>query len=71
MRNWLEIYIGQEAICPDGLGRISEIKSGDKIVSEIRVETYIKNRGCLWAADNVMVARLDFVRKGEYDYITR
>ena len=48
-----EIIIGQEAICPDGLGRVSEIEFGicDKV--NIRIDTYIKNRGCMWASHNV------------------
>jgi hypothetical protein len=44
--------IGQEAICPDGLGRVVAFKSG--FPSEwIKIDTYVDNRGCEWAPHNV------------------
>jgi len=49
-----KVIIGQEAICPDGLGRVVEV---GRIMcgkpSYIKVKTYVNNRGCEWAADNV------------------
>lgn len=50
MRN---IIIGQEAICPDGLGRVSKVTEEicDKL--SITVETYSNNRSCSWAEHNV------------------
>lgn len=48
--------LGQECICPDGLGRISEIQQNRYgTLTGIRVETYVKNRGCIWNPDNVKV----------------
>lgn len=44
--------IGQEAICPDGLGRVVDFN--DRFPNEwILVETYINNRGCKWSPKNV------------------
>ena len=44
--------IGQEAICPDGLGRVKTFY--DKFpVQWILVETYFCNRDCKWAPHNV------------------
>lgn len=44
--------IGQEAICPDGLGRVSAFK--DEFPDQwIQVRTYIEDRGCRWAIHNV------------------
>ena len=44
--------IGQEAICPDGLGRVQafDLGSGHDL---IRIDTYVNNRGCEWAPHNV------------------
>lgn len=42
--------LGQEAICPDGLGRVSEI---EPLFGGIRIDTYINNRGCVWDPKNV------------------
>ncbi len=42
------IIIGQEAICPDGLGRVAKYDD-----FSITVETYMHNRGCNWAHKNV------------------
>jgi len=43
--------LGQEAICPDGLGRVADFGYGT--TEWIRVDTYIDNRSCHWAAHNV------------------
>ena len=52
MKKFPKIILGQEAICPDGLGRVSEFN--DKFPHEyIKVDTYINNRGCKWAPRNV------------------
>lgn len=46
--------IGQEAICPDGLGRVSDYL--DQFPFQwIQVETYINNRGCKWDPNNVQL----------------
>jgi len=44
--------IGQEVICPDGLGRVIafDITSADRY---IQVSTYVKDRQCRWSPDNV------------------
>jgi len=41
--------IGQEVICPNGFGRVSEICDTEAIT----VETYFNNRSCAWARDNI------------------
>ncbi len=48
--------IGQEAICPDGLGRVVAFS---RVPNEwVRVDTYINNRGCKWAPHNVRLLAL-------------
>lgn len=52
--NLADIVIGQEAICGDGLGRVAEV--GTVFPHQfIKVDTYVKNRGCKWAPHNVKV----------------
>ena len=47
-----KIIIGQEAICPDGLGRV--ISFEDKYPFEyIQVSTYVNDRQCKWGKSNV------------------
>jgi hypothetical protein len=53
--------IGQEAICPDGLGRVIDF---DKPNKNIRVQTYIKDRSCYWSADNVTLVKLNIQDDG-------
>jgi hypothetical protein len=44
--------LGQEAICPDGLGRVVAFE--DNFPEQwIQVDTYVDNRGCKWAPYNV------------------
>ena len=47
------VVVGQECICPDGLGRISEIHPNG-----VTVETYMHNRSCHWSRDNVILCPL-------------
>lgn len=59
-----DIIIGQEAICPDGLGRVVGFELKRQIPSHthtspsnmyrwIKIDTYVDNRGCHWAPHNV------------------
>ena len=44
--------VGQEAICPDGLGRV--LKFTPKLSGyDITIATYVGNRGCCWDSGNV------------------
>ena len=43
-----EPIIGQEAICPDGLGRVMDFEE-----DFIQVTTYINDRSCKWGPHNV------------------
>jgi hypothetical protein len=47
-----KIILGQEAICPDGLGRVAAVIR-DECGYSIKVDTYIANRGCTWSLHNV------------------
>lgn len=48
----IKIIIGQEAICPDGLGRV--MAYSDRFpFNWIQVSTYINDRQCKWAIENV------------------
>jgi len=44
--------IGQEAICPDGLGRVIDYCLGVPH-KFIKVSTYVNDRQCEWAPHNV------------------
>jgi hypothetical protein len=43
-----KIIIGQEAICPDGLGRVMEVNQ-----YSIKVSTYFNDRQCCWDRNNI------------------
>jgi hypothetical protein len=43
--------LGEEVLCPDGVGRVAEIVTGPG--PRIRVDTYINNRSCLWDVQNI------------------
>jgi hypothetical protein len=45
--------LGQECICPDGVGRIKEIKKEPCGTASLVVETYFNDRSCCWAHHNV------------------
>lgn len=45
--------IGQEAICPDGLGRVVNYRYCKGEVSWITVSTYVNDRKCEWDMKNV------------------
>lgn len=70
--------IGQEAICPDGLGRV--IAYVDDFPTQwIQVETYAQDRSCKWAPHNVElidprgyreVIPEVFILTGISDYVT-
>ena len=49
--------IGQEAVCPDGLGRVTAFKDKSPF-HWIRVATYINNRDCAWAWCNVKLVQI-------------
>ncbi len=48
----IDLIIGQEAICPDGLGRVLEYDF-DPPNNWIRIDTYYNNRSCKWDLANV------------------
>ena len=49
-----KIILGQEAICPDGLGRVTAFKDQDPChPAWIQIDTYVNNCGCHWHPDNV------------------
>lgn len=62
MKNTLNgIVKGQEAICPDGLGRV--IDFSDRFPHTfIQVSTYVDDRGCKWSPDNVTLVPLPLDR---------
>jgi hypothetical protein len=49
--------IGQEAVCPDGLGRVRAFQD-DFPTCWVQVDTYVENRGCKWAPENVSLVPL-------------
>ena len=59
----MKIIIGQEAICPDGLGRVIACQIEAPTNNYIQVSTYVKDRGCKWAPHNVTL--IDPVSKRE------
>lgn len=52
------IVIGQEAICPDGLGRVREYDIWNIPPRWVVIDTYIKNRACKWNYCNVEILPL-------------
>ena len=50
--------IGQEAICPDGLGRVSDFNFNSSN-EWIEVSTYYRNRLCHWSPDNITLIKLE------------
>jgi hypothetical protein len=52
--------LGQEAICPDGLGRVTDF-SFDMPKTFIEVASYVNNRSCKWDPRNVTLIKLDFL----------
>jgi hypothetical protein len=51
------IEIGQEAICPDGLGRVIAVL--DNFPHQwVQVSTYVNDRQCKWAPHNVLIIPL-------------
>ena len=49
--------IGQEAVCPDGLGRV--VAFGNTMPNSwICVETYVKDRSCQWDYTNVKLVKI-------------
>ena len=62
--------IGQECICPDGVGRISKIIQCKMYMNfplegTIQVETYFNNRSCHWDAKNITLIKLNTVKEEE------
>lgn len=51
--------IGQEAVCPDGLGRVSAFKD-EGPDRWIKIETYYNNRSCHWAPHNVKLVHIKY-----------
>lgn len=49
--------IGQEAICPDGLGRVIAF-SNDFPHIWIQVDTYVNNRQCKWSPSNIRLVNI-------------
>lgn len=49
--------IGQEAVCPDGLGRVIAF-SNAFVDAYIQVQTYVNNRSCKWAPENVELVEI-------------
>ena len=47
------IIIGQECICPDGLGRVVRVVAQRCGNANIVVDTYVDSRFCEWASHNV------------------
>ena len=58
--------IGQEAICPDGLGRVTAFEDNFPTQS-ITVSTYIGNRSCSWSPGNITLIHLN--RDKQFSFI--
>ncbi len=49
--------IGQEAVCPDGLGRVIAFDT-NPMFGFIQVQTYVNDRSCQWAPANVRLVKI-------------
>ena len=56
-----KIIKGQEAVCPDGLGRVVDYGEGAAGSKWIKVDTYVGNRGCKWGAVNVQLVEINLI----------
>ncbi len=57
-RTFQHPIIGQEAICPDGMGRV--IAFNDDFPEQwIQIQTYVSDRSCKWAPHNVEYVRFE------------
>lgn len=57
MHQFKKPVIGQEAVCPDGLGRVIAFK--DNFPEQwVQVDTYVQNRSCKWAPHNVQLVEI-------------
>jgi len=57
--------IGQEAVCPDGLGRVIDTGYHSALVMWIQVDTYMHNRSCKWDACNVKLVKINLEEKDD------
>ena len=58
--------IGQEAVCPDGLGRVTSFDNCAPY-NWICVETYVADRSCQWDHTNVKLVKIgEFTDAGGY-----
>lgn len=56
--------IGQEAICPDGLGRVTAFI--DNFPTQwIRVSTYVGDKQCNWAPYNIKLIKLAIMEQAD------
>ncbi len=62
--------MGQEAVCPDGLGRVTAFAMHDFPNNYITVETYVNDRSCRWAVDNVQLVPVNLCEPRESDDIS-
>jgi hypothetical protein len=56
--------LGQEAVCPDGLGRVVAFDDG-AVYGFIQVDTYVNNRSCKWAPHNVRLVKIEYQTANE------
>lgn len=54
--------IGQEALCPDGLGRVIDFRDNFP-VQYIKISTYFNDRQCEWAPHNVQLVPIVMERE--------
>ena len=54
--------IGQEAVCPDGLGRVVSFTDVFPI-QWIQVSTYFNDRQCQWSPENVRLVDIQYEDK--------
>ena len=68
-----EPILGQEAICPDGLGRVVDYSynPGSSNIKQIRVATYAHNRECNWDAFNVKLLPIRGCKDKDLQWIHR
>lgn len=54
--------IGQEVVCPDGLGRVVDFKN-DFPDQWIQVSTYVRDRECKWSPTNVQFVEIKYEKE--------
>lgn len=58
----VDIIIGQEAVCSDGLGRVADVERHSAGTTHVKIDTYYNNRGCYWDISNIRLCPIIVIK---------